>query len=334
MITSNRKFGVEIEFFCPDDKDYVRARQTLNIKRDGSLTAMRNGGEYVTRVLQGAQGEHQIRNDCAVLNKYNCKSGHPQTSVHVHLDGMRGGKKIIRHAHIEPGKSMIAISNRVAKTISRETIDNIILGKYFAGNDEIKFTKIDNVKYIAFAKLTKHPKINYKYYSVEEVDRFNWLRNVFYFYTQYSDVIEAMVSNSRKMGNMYCIPLGSSYMLAEIAECKNIEDIRRVWYKGRHIDGHYDDSRYHNVNIHSYFSDTGTIEIRCHGGTTDPDKILLWVKLHQFILDKLENVELENIQTTATGNELYKEFIKFIAEDELLVEYTKRLLGYFSGIKI
>lgn len=334
MITSNRKFGVEIEFFCPDDKDYQNVRQRLGVKRDGSLTAQKNGGEYVTRVLHGAQGEHQIRTDCATLNKYRCQSGHIQTSVHVHLDGMRGGKEIVKVNGRVDGKRLVAISNRVAKTLSKESIDNIILGRHFGGDNEIKFTRLDNTIYVAFAKLTKHPKINYKYYCVEEVDRFPWLRNAFYFYTQYSDVIEAMVSNSRKMGNMYCIPLGSSYMLADIAECKTIDDIRRVWYKGRGVEGHYDDSRYHNVNIHSYFSDTGTIEIRCHGGTTDPDKILLWVRLHQFILDKLENVQLSDIQTLNTGQDLYKDFIKFIAEDELLVEYTKRLLGYFSGIKI
>lgn len=153
-----------------------------------------------------------------------------------------------------------------------------------------------------------------------------------YFYVQYSQVMEDIVSNSRKYGNMYCIPIGDSYELEDIEACQTEEDLKSVWYKGREPSGHYDDSRYHNVNFHCYWDRHGTVEMRSHGGTVEANKILLWLKLHQKIADKLEDMELEDIRLEQKSK-LHKSFIEFV-EEPILQSYVKRLLGYYSGITI
>jgi len=130
---------------------------------------------------------------------------------------------------------------------------------------------------------------------------------------------------------MYCIPLGDSFDLPDIEAVKNEEELLKLWYKETNTGGHYNDSRYHNVNFHSYWDRTGTIEIRSHGGTIDPNKILLWVKLHQKIADKLEDLTLDKVK--ATNSNLHLSFLEFI-EEPLLQNYVKRLMGYYSGIKI
>jgi len=184
--------------------------------------------------------------------------------------------------------------------------------------------------YLSKAPIKRHPMANYDYFYYEKSDRSKWLRNMLYFYTQYSDVMEGIVSNSRKFGNMYCLPLGKSYDLGEIEKAEDEQQIRTLWYKGRGNTGHYDDSRYHNVNFHSVWNRTGTVEIRSHGGTIDVYKILFWLRLHQHIADKLEEVELDDIKLKG---DLYKSFVDFL-DDEQLAEYVKRLLGYYSGITI
>lgn len=335
MITSERKFGVEIEFYAPDEASYFRVMKKLQTKRDGSLDGRQYGSEYVSPVLSGANGERTFRGHCEVLKQYKCDASDQRASVHIHLDGMRDEYKIVEHKNREglDGQSIIAISPRVYKEVGDAGARMLTTNGGLLLNQLIKQSVLDNVIYFAFTKITKHPKLNYKYYTVSNLDRTKWLRNVFYFYTQYSNVMESLVSNSRKYGNMYCLPLGSCYGLDEIEKCETKDDLYKLWYRGNLPEGHYDNSRYHNVNLHSFFDGrTGTIEIRSHGGTINADKILLWVRLHQFILDKLEDMELEDVKMK-NANE-FQSFIDFISDDPLLVDYVKRLVGYFSGIRI
>lgn len=126
---------------------------------------------------------------------------------------------------------------------------------------------------------------------------------------------------------MYCIPLASSYDLDAIAGCKTERELKNVWYKGNVGNGHYHNSRYHNVNLHCYWDRHGTLEIRSHGGTIDPNKILLWLRMHQQIVDKLEDIEFDELKSMKGTPE---EFIAFL-DDKLVGEYTKRLLGYYSN---
>jgi len=332
MIDSNRKFGVEIEFVAPSASSLTRIKNTIHIEEDGSLRPLLHAGEYVSEVLKGKSGEETIHHVCEVLKKNGASCDNPKTSVHIHLDGQVGQGTLKTSRSPVKDVHQIAISNRLKAEIGVANISSLLLGRGLTSVISSRFheTVIDGVQYLSKAPLSSKPRLNYTYYYLDKPDRFAWLRNVFYFYTKYSDVMEAMVSDSRKFGNMYCIPLAKSYNLEDILATTDMNSLKFLWYKGRRSNGHYDDSRYHNVNLHCFWDRHGTVEIRSHGGTIDPNKILLWLKLHQQIVDRLENVtidELVALPTTPQG------FITFVG-DGMLGEYIKRLLGFYSGIKV
>ena len=332
MITSKRKFGIEIEFSAPTATALRKISDAITVVRDGSLDTLRNAGEHVSQILQGQQGESHIHQACEILKKNKADTPTPETSIHVHLDGQSKGGEL-RSSRLRPtmnDRLIFGVSNKLKDVMSVQNITNALLGGFHPTKAYKYVSKFEGITYYSLAELTRAPKLNYTYYWIEKPNRFNWLRNVFYFYTQFSDVMEDIVSNSRKFGNMYCLPLGKSYDLSVIEGAKNMQELKNVWYKGRGANGHYDDSRYHNVNLHCFWDRHGTVEIRSHGGTIDPYKILMWVKLHQKIVDKLETMELNDIKFT--GN-LHKEFIDFV-EEPILQEYVKRLLGYYSNINI
>ena len=337
MLTSNRKFGVEIEFVAPTSEALSAISRRINCVADGSLRPLRNAAEYVSPVLSGAHGVLTIQQACEVLKKHGASCTDPKTSVHIHLDGRKKGS-VLRASKtrdkLPANVAIVAVSNRAKPDMKPERVQQILESRApLPMSERLVTSDIDNILYISRVRLTRAPRINYTYYWIEKPNRVKWLRNVLYFYTQYSDVMEKMVSNSRRFGNMYCIPLGKSYDLPLIEACQSEEELRNVWYKGRGSGGHYDDSRYHNVNLHSYWDRHGTVEIRCHGGTIDPYKILLWLRLHQKIVDKLEDIDLDDIKFSGDVGEMCAKFVEFV-EEPILCEYVQRLLGYYSGISI
>ena len=337
MLTSNRKFGVEIEFVAPSERALNSIAHSIHCEKDGSLRPLKHAAEYVSPILKGDSGELSIRSACEVLKKHGASGDNPKTSVHVHLDGMRK-QGVLRSQKnmpkLDTNRRVIAVSNKAKKDIPISLIQDTLVKRVPTPRVSDTFlSKFEGITFISKAPLTRAPRINYTYYWIEEPDRFKWVRNVFYFYTQYSKTLELLVSNSRRFGNMYCIPLHKSYELPIIEATSNMDELRNVWYKGRGSTGHYDDSRYHNVNLHCFWDRHGTVEIRCHGGTIDPDKVLLWVALHQKIVDKLEDMELDDIKFTGNEDEMLVHFLEFV-EEPLLQEYVRRLVGFYSNKKI
>lgn len=337
FITSDRKFGVEIEFIADNHRGFSHIRQQINVVHDGSLRPHEHAGEYVSEVLSGRKGEQRIHHVCDVLKKNGASCEENCTSVHVHLDGKRDDYKVTKYEEkpTDTGGINVAISKAVLRKFGVDLVETMAKNQIYAFPG-VYISTYDGIQYYSMAPLDKEPGKNYVYFTIETNDRFRWLRNVFYFYTLYSPVMESIVSNSRKNGNMFCIPLARSYDPEDIYKSSNMTDLYNIWYKGREHGGHYDNSRYHNVNFHSFFSQPGTVEIRSHGGTTDANKIILWIKLHQQILDKLEDIDIKDIKDitdTGTLETLCASFLSFI-EEPLLQEYVKRLLGYYSNISI
>lgn len=262
ILKSNRKFGVEIEFYAPSKTSYDAVVAKLPTERDGSLDGRQYGREYVSPVLMGKTGEQRLIKDCAVLNKHKCQSGDARTSMHIHLDGRKFQNIVEETKGRDTTQTQIAISNKLYKDLGKDNAERIIRGDYLR-IDEVKSSKIDNVTYLGYSTRTTHPVLNYKYYNVYAHDDFKFMKNVFYFYTLYSSVMEMMVSNSRKKGNMYCIPLGECFDLAAIEDCRTMNDLENVWYKSTDRFDNYNNSRYHNVNLHCYFTESkGTVEIQ------------------------------------------------------------------------
>lgn len=332
MITSDRKFGIEIEFFC---ENHRKLRSLSNIHKlidDGSIRHINNAAEYVSEVLSGSSGEQTILRVCEDIKKHGGRADNQAMSVHVHIDGKRTDNSIQTSEQMPEDYSRVArVSNRLARSIPEDYIGRDMLTGGLGMIGGVQVSEFDGIVHYSLAKLEFKPAKNFMYYYIPKCTRFKWLRNMFYFYTLYSQVMEDMVSNSRRVGNTYCIPLGFSYELSDIEKCKTIDDLKTLWYKGRNPHGHYDDSRYHNVNLHSYWDRHGTVEIRSHGGTIDPYKIILWTKLHQKIADKLEVMELKDIKPKTP--DLHREFVNFV-EEPILQAYVKRLVGYYSGVKI
>lgn len=335
IITSNRKFGVEIEFFCPTRKLLSRVADMLTVVRDGSLDRVPNAGEYVSSILMGEVGEKRLVRACEILKKAHACGDDTAMSVHIHLDGRKSEPATLLSSSVRPPEQdvpsgeVICVSNKLERKLGNLGIRGLLSGVYF---DHLNRSVFYDIAYYSLGEIKEQPTKNFTFYWLNKEARFKWLRNVLFFYTLYNDVMENMVSNSRKFGNMYCTPLGVSYNLEEIRCAKNMEQLKAVWYKNNESSSHYDNSRYHNVNLHSFWNRHGTVEIRSHGGTIDPYKILLWVKLHQKIMDKLEDMEIADLELE-DGADVYREFLKFI-EEPILQSYVKRLLGFYSNIII
>lgn len=62
---------------------------------------------------------------------------------------------------------------------------------------------------------------------------------------------------------------------------KTLDAIKKIWYEdyGGFSDYHYHDSRYHFLNLHSYFTGNHTIELRGFNGTLHAGKIRAYVVL-------------------------------------------------------
>lgn len=332
MITSNRNFGVEIEFFCDTKKQQRRLYNNITLVDDGSIRHVPNSAEYVSPVLNGSTGEAEIRRVCELIKKNGGRADNPAMSVHLHLDGRRRDATV-EYSVEKPSVygRLYRVSDKLLRTLTPKQVEEIVVfGEIPRGI--VQVSEFSGVTTLSLAKIKAEPVSNFTYVYSVKPDRFVWLRNMMYFYTQYSQVMEDIVSKSRRFGNMYCIPLAKSYNLEDIEAVNKEGELINLWYKGRGgPSGHYDDSRYHNVNFHSYWDSHGTVEIRSHGGTVDPVKILLWTKLHQKIADKLEDMTLEQVK--ATNSNLHLSFLEFV-EEPLLQNYVKRLLGYYSGVRI
>lgn len=110
------------------------------------------------------------------------------------------------------------------------------------------------------------------------------LRRLVNFMTSRQDLIyEALEIGNR--ANHWCHKLNSA-LLAEMKKDKNLskERAEQIWYS-RANDGycggvnyqHYNETRYHGVNLHSYFS-KGTVEFRLFNSTLHAGKIKAYIQ--------------------------------------------------------
>lgn len=142
-----------------------------------------------------------------------------------------------------------------------------------------------------------------------ETDKFKKLKKLFYFYTVFDDVLFKMLPKERRSNN-FCKKLSSTYSIKEIQKCESQGELEKVWYqkdnyedierdKRSTLQGNSGDSRnrdssvrYHSTNFHSLYYKHGTVEIRSHHGTLNAESLLLWIQLHQKIMDGISNNEV------------------------------------------
>lgn len=86
---------------------------------------------------------------------------------------------------------------------------------------------------------------------------------------------------------------------------KNMEEVEGLWYGGQsRRENHYDDSRYHCLNLHSVFQ-KGTIEFRLFNGTTHAGKIKAYIQLCLAISAQALNQSCASRRKTQAVNEKY-----------------------------
>lgn len=201
-----------------------------------------------------------------------------------------------------------------------------------------------NIKHTLFSLLDGNKRGKFVV-TVQDCSHLKKLLTLFLFYIIYDPVFMGMLPRSRRFGNAYCMSIGETFTPDEVLACKNQEDFEMLWYKERdkkqlprRKNEHYNDSRYQNVNFHSLFNRHGTIEIRSHGATINPNKILLWTALHQLCIDKIASGEVKKSDILEARHldieDRAKHMICVLGPQSSLEKYIRRSLNYFSNINI
>lgn len=132
------------------------------------------------------------------------------------------------------------------------------------------------------------------------------LRNITNIMASKEDLIYKALQVSVDRKNRFCKPVEERF-LKELNDKrpKSIEEVSRIWYNGKSRQSkHYDNSRYHCLNLHSVFQ-KGTVEFRLFNGTTHAGKIKAYIQLCLAIGAQALNQTCASRRKTQTTNEKY-----------------------------
>ena len=117
---------------------------------------------------------------------------------------------------------------------------------------------------------------------------------------------------------------------------KTMQKIKDIWYNERnagfHI--HYDHSRYHFLNLHSFFNGNGTVELRGFNSTLHAGKIKAYILLALAINNQALTQRKATCRKTQEENEkfamrIYLNRIGFIGEE--YKNYREHLYKHLDG---
>lgn len=134
----------------------------------------------------------------------------------------------------------------------------------------------------------------------------NSLRNITNIMAAKEDLIYKALEVSVARQHRWCRPADQRF-LEELNRQKpqSLEQVKRIWYNGGdRSHSHYDDSRYHCLNLHSVFQ-KGTVEFRLFNGTLHAGKIKSYIQLSMAIGAQALNQRSASRTKTQTTNEKY-----------------------------
>ena len=134
----------------------------------------------------------------------------------------------------------------------------------------------------------------------------NTLRNITNIMASKEDLIYKALEVSVARQHRWCKPVDNRF-LDELNQRKpkTLDQVSRIWYNGEsRSNQHYDDSRYHCLNLHSVFQ-KGTVEFRLFNGTTHAGKIKAYIQLCMAISAQALNQRCASRTKTQTTNEKY-----------------------------
>ncbi len=134
----------------------------------------------------------------------------------------------------------------------------------------------------------------------------NSLRNITNIMAAKEDLIYKALEVSVARQHRWCRPADQRF-LEELNRQKpqSLEQVKRIWYNGGdRSHSHYDDSRYHCLNLHCVFQ-KGTVEFRLFNGTLHAGKIKAYIQLSMAIGAQALNQRSASRTKTQTSNEKY-----------------------------
>lgn len=132
------------------------------------------------------------------------------------------------------------------------------------------------------------------------------LRNITNIMAAKEDLIYKALQVSVDRRHRWCKPVEQEF-LDELnrRKPKKLKDVESIWYGGESRSGeHYDQSRYHCLNLHSVFQ-KGTVEFRLFNGTTHAGKIKAYIQLCLAIGAQALNQSCASRRKTMAVNEKY-----------------------------
>ncbi|BAL01454.1 hypothetical protein OBV_42550 [Oscillibacter valericigenes Sjm18-20] len=132
------------------------------------------------------------------------------------------------------------------------------------------------------------------------------LRNITNIMASKEDLIYKAMQVEVARERQYCKKVEQSF-LDEInrKKPKTLDEVSRIWYGGASRSyEHYDNSRYHCLNLHSVFQ-KGTIEFRLFNSTTHAGKIKAYIQFCLAISAQALNQKCASRQKTHSTNEKY-----------------------------
>ncbi len=134
----------------------------------------------------------------------------------------------------------------------------------------------------------------------------NSLRNITNIMASKEDLIYKALQVSVSRQHRWCKPVDNRF-LEELNQRKpsTLEQVSRIWYDGEDRSyEHYDESRYHCLNLHSVFQ-KGTVEFRLFNSTTHAGKIKAYIQFCMAISAQALNQKSASRTKTQTTNEKY-----------------------------
>lgn len=134
----------------------------------------------------------------------------------------------------------------------------------------------------------------------------NTLRNITNIMAAKEDLIYKAMQVEVAREHQYCRKVDQRF-LEELNRKKprTLNEVSRIWYGGADRSyHHYDDSRYHCLNLHSVFQ-KGTIEFRLFNSTTHAGKIKAYIQFCLAISAQALNQRCASRQKTHSTNEKY-----------------------------
>ena len=117
---------------------------------------------------------------------------------------------------------------------------------------------------------------------------------------------------------------------------KTMQEIKDIWYNERNAGyhSHYDQSRYHFLNLHSYFEGNHTVELRGFNSTLHAGKVKAYILLSLAINNQALEQRKASYKKTQEENEkfamrIYLNRIGFIGPE--YKNYREHLIKHLSG---